>query len=144
MTQAAAARRQAAGGSEVTNSNSSNSNERQLLTCKSCQQALDASHCNKNQWSKGEGKARCRACVDKAIQEESQQKEQATAAKLQAAKEKVAQAQASGNATAILKAESELAALEAEKVTGLKPQRMGRGGGGRGRGRAGRGRGGRR
>lgn len=55
-------------------------------------------------------------------------------------------AKISGNLQAILKAESQLAALEAEKVTGLKPMKMSSTGGGRGRGRCrggGRGRGGR-
>jgi hypothetical protein len=57
----------------------------------------------------------------------------------------VEEANASGNAQKIVVAESELAALEAEKVTGLKPVKMsagrgrGRGrGGGRGRGTGGR------
>jgi len=99
---------------------------------------LDATHYNKNQWSKGVGKARCRVCVEQSLEEERQQQETSQATKLQEAKEKVAQAQASGNAHAILRAESELAALEAEKVTGLKPVKMGRG---RGRGSSGRGRG---
>ena len=111
------------------------------MQCKSCEKDLDASHYNKNQWSKGVGKARCRNCVEQALEEEKKAQENSTAAKLQAAKDNVAKAQASGNAHAILKAESELAALEAEKVTGLKPQKMNRGGGGRGRGRGGRGRG---
>ena len=121
--------------------NESNSGE--TLQCKGCQKGLSESHFNKNQWSKGPGKARCRACVEKSLEEEKKARETSTAANLQAAKDKVAAAKASGNSMAILKAESELAALEAEKATGLKPQKMNRGGGGRGggRGRAGRGRG---
>ena len=115
----------------------------ETLKCKACEKNLNASHYNKNQWSKGEGKARCRKCVEQALEDEKKSQETSTATKLQAAKDKVAQAQAGGNAQAILKAESELAALEAEKVTGLKPVKMSRGGGGRGRGRgrSGRGRG---
>ena len=142
--QAAAAKRAAAAGPATDDGDSSG----ETLKCKACEKDLTASQFNKNQWSKGAGKARCRECVEKALQDEKQQHASAQTAKLQAAKDKVAQANASGNASAILKAESELAALEAEKVTGLKPVRMNRGGGGRGgRGRgggAGRGRGGRR
>ena len=62
--------------------------------------------------------------------------------KISAARKKVDDAKRSGNAQQILAAESELAALEAEKVTGLKPIKLsaGRGrargrGGGRCRGR---------
>lgn len=112
--------------------------EGETIKCKSCEKSLDAPHFNKNQWSKGEGNARCRVCVEKSLEEEKRQQENSQASKLQAAKDKVVEAKASGNAQAILKAESELSALEAEKVTGLKPQRMGRGGG-RGRGSRGRG-----
>lgn len=87
--------------------------------------------------------------MQKSLEEEKKQQEFAKDSKMQAAKEKVAKATAaSGNAAAILQAESELAALEAEKVTGLKPVWINRGGGGRsGRGRGrmgGRGRGARR
>jgi Stc1 domain len=113
----------------------------ETLSCQSCSKVLDASHYNKNQWNKGSGKARCRTCVETSLAEERQQLVYSQEAKLQAAKDKVAEAQASGNAHSILKAESELAALEAEKVTGLKPIKMSQGGGGRGRGGRGRGRG---
>jgi len=101
-----------------------------------CGQVLQQSAFNRNQWSKGEGKARCRECVEKAVAVEAQQRESSKEAALQTARDKVEAATKSGNPGAILKAESELAALEAEKVTGLKPQRMarsGRGRGGRGR-----------
>ncbi|CAB9523653.1 expressed unknown protein [Seminavis robusta] len=132
--------RQAAAAKRSTNANATSEGE--TLACKSCTKELDASQFNKNQWNKGAGKARCRSCVEKALEEEKQQQASSQATKLQAAKDKVAQAEASGNAQAILKAESELAALEAEKVTGLKPVKMSsRAGGGRGRGRGGRGRG---
>lgn len=132
--QAAAAKRAAAGPAQEAASGG------ETLACKSCEKELTANEFNKNQWSKGAGKARCRGCVEKALEDEKNQQESAKASKLQAAKDKVTQATASGNASAILKAESELAALEAEKVTGLKPVRMNRGSGGRGgRGRGGRG-----
>ncbi len=104
---------------------------------------------NKNQWNKGEGKSKCRPCVDTALADEAKTLQGSKQERLQAARASVVSAQASGNVHAILKAESELAALEAEIVTGLKPVKMsGRGssrsrGGGRGR-INGRGRGGQR
>jgi hypothetical protein len=94
---------------------------------------------NKNQWNKGEGKSKCRPCVDAALASEAKTLQGSREDRLQAARVSVVSAQASGNIHAILKAESELAALEAEVVTGLKPVKMsGRGsyrsrGGGHGR-----------
>ena len=113
-----------------------------------CIKVLPKSAYNRNQWSKGELKSRCRACVEQSVKEESEQQTKSKEDKLAAAHKKVEEANASGNAQKIIAAESELAALEAEKVTGLKPVKMsagGRGGrGGRGRfGGRGRGRGGR-
>ena len=113
-----------------------------------CIKVLPKSAYNRNQWSKGESKSRCRSCVEQSVKEESEQQTKSKEDKLAAAHKKVEEANASGNAQKIIAAESELAALEAEKVTGLKPVKMsagGRGGrGGRGRfGGRGRGRGGR-
>lgn len=97
---------------------------------------------NRNQWNKGDGKSKCRECVEKALADEQTQQTQFKEAQLEAARTKVQDAKQSGNAALILQAESELAALEAHKVTGLKPVKLGRGGGrrsaGRGRGRSGR------
>lgn len=148
--QAAAAKRLASSSGGATNNetdSSSNGGVDETLQCKACQKELTAGQFNKNQWSKGAGKARCRECVEKALLDEKQQQASSQASKMQAAKDKVAQANASKNPAAILRAESEMAALEAEIVTGLKPIRMNRGSGGRGRGggrSSGRGRGGRR
>ena len=103
-------------------------------TCASCLRLLDQNEFNRNQWSKGEGKSRCRPCVEMAVSEEAKQLEDSKKEKLDAARERVYKAKSAGNTPAVLKAESELAALEAEIVTGLKPIKMGRGGG-RGRGR---------
>lgn len=50
-----------------------------------------------------------------------------------AAQDKATAAQATRNSKEIIKAERELAALEAEKVSGLKPVKMNPGGRGRGR-----------
>ena len=107
-------------------------------TCAKCSKKLGQDAFNKNQWNKGEGKARCRSCVEQSLAEEAAQQKQSKDDKMQKAKEDVERAKASGSASAVLKAESVLSALEAEKVTGLKPVKMGRGRGrtsGRGRGR---------
>ena len=101
--------------------------------CVSCEKPLPYSAFNKNQWNKGEGKSRCRQCVEKSIILEEQKSKELKAAKIEEAKAKVEAAEASGNAIRKVQARAELAALEAEHVTGLKPV-SGRKGGGRGRG----------
>lgn len=112
-------------------------------TCAACKNVLNEAAYNKNQWRKGDGVSRCRECVEKAVQDEAAAVKAAQEKKLEEAKKAVQEAKRLGNSLQILKAESVLAALEGEKVTGLKPVRMSRGGG---RGRSGRGgrRGGRR
>lgn len=103
--------------------------------CAKCMKVLDSSYFNKNQWNKGEGKSRCKQCVEQAIKEEEEQNRAKKSDSIAKAKEEVEKAKANGNPLAILKAESVLSSVEAEKVTGLKPVRMNRGGRGRGRGR---------
>eukprot|EP00980_Cylindrotheca_fusiformis_P029098 scaffold22716_cov82-Cylindrotheca_fusiformis.AAC.4 len=105
-----------------------------------CSKILIQSEFNRNQWAKGNGKSRCRTCVEESIRDETIQQSQAKETKLKAARDKVQSIRSSSTTPpqAILAAESELAALEAEQVTGLKPIKMSRGGG---RGRGGRGRG---
>lgn len=117
-------------------------------TCAGCQQELECSAYNRNQWNKGDGKSKCRTCVDQSIQNEQQQQSQLKDAALAAAQEKVQQAHQSKSPRLILQAESELAALQAEQVTGLKPMKLssagrgGRRGGGGGRSTRGSGSGG--
>lgn len=111
-----------------------------------CGKDLPKSAYNRNQWSKGESKSRCRECVEQAVKDEATEQAKAKEEKIELAKGKVEEAKKSGNQAKILAAESELAALEAEKVTGLKPVKLssrgGRGGrGGRGIRSGGRGRG---
>jgi hypothetical protein len=107
-----------------------------------CASILFKSAFNRNQWGKGEGKSRCRDCVEKSIQEEASNLSKSKEETIAAARKKVEDMEKTGNAQAILAAESELAAFEAEKVTGLKPVRMSTGRGrGRGGSRGGRGRG---
>ena len=107
-----------------------------------CSQVLPKASFNRNKYSKGEGKSRCRDCVEQSVKDESANQQKSKEEKITAARKKVEDAKRSGKAHLILAAESELAALEAEKVTGLKPIKLsagrgrGRGSGGsRGRGR---------
>mmetsp|Transcript_26966 Transcript_26966/g.41331 ORF Transcript_26966/g.41331 Transcript_26966/m.41331 type:complete len:203 (+) Transcript_26966:152-760(+) len=118
---------------------SSGKNEKRV--CSSCSMELDQSSYNRNQWSKGDGKSRCRNCVEQALQDEATEQSKSKQEQISQAKDRVKKANASGNAVDIIKAESALAALEAEKVTGLRPVKLGRGGRGRGPGGGGRGRG---
>lgn len=118
-------------GSGGTDDNGDDKNEKK--TCAgSCQKLLSKDSYNRNQWSKPEGKSRCRECVERSIREEAAQQTSAKGGKLEKARKKVEDLKSSKAATAqqILAAESELAAVEAEKVTGLAPVRLG----GRGRG----------
>ena len=148
----AAARRKAAAtaGSSDGAAGSTNSDDETRRCVGKCNKTLSKSAFNRNQWSKGDGKSRCRECVEQSLQEESEQQSKLKEEKLVAARKKVEDAKKGGNAQMIIAAESELAALEAERVTGLKPMKMsaGRGGGRGGRGgrygSRGRGRGGRR
>jgi len=104
-----------------------------------CGNELPQSSFNRNQWSTGDGKSRCGACVDRAVKEEAARQTNSREDKLASAKEQVEEAEKSGNSMKILAATSMLAALEAERVTGLKPVKLSSG---RGRGRGGRGGGG--
>lgn len=102
------------------------------VECASCKKQLSSSFYNKSQLSKGEGKARCRSCVEEAIANEAKQLKGAREQKIEEAKERVRIATERGNIAAKVKAEAELSALEAETVTGLKPVVLGRGKIGRG------------
>jgi superfamily II helicase len=108
-------------------------------TCAACHKTLACDAFNRNQWNKGDGKARCQSCVEASLAQEATQQQQSKDEAIRQAQEEVERAKASGKAQDILKAESTLSALEAEKVTGLKPIKMGRG---KGRGPGGRRRGG--
>jgi superfamily II helicase len=128
--------RKAAALKQLANAASSDDETR---TCVACSKTLAFEAFNRNQWNKGDGKARCRSCVEESLAQEATQQQQSKDDTIRQAREEVERAKASGKAQDILKAESVLAALEAEKVTGLKPVKMGHGrGSGRGRGRGGR------
>ncbi|KAL7545181.1 hypothetical protein ACHAWF_008536 [Thalassiosira exigua] len=112
-----------------------------------CNKMLSQSAFNRNQWSKGEGKSRCRVCVEQSIKDESTHQTKSKEEKLITARKNVKDAKATGDAQRIIAAESELSALEAERVTGLKPVKLsstGRGRGARSGRFGGRGRGGKR
>eukprot|EP00550_Attheya_septentrionalis_P003208 CAMPEP_0198286708 /NCGR_PEP_ID=MMETSP1449-20131203/5705_1 /TAXON_ID=420275 /ORGANISM="Attheya septentrionalis, Strain CCMP2084" /LENGTH=210 /DNA_ID=CAMNT_0043984493 /DNA_START=195 /DNA_END=823 /DNA_ORIENTATION=- len=142
---AAAARRTATATvtSGISNSTGDSTTEITALKCATCQESLSVDKFNKNQVSKGEGKARCRSCVETAIAKEGQSAAASKEAQMAAARERVTKAHSStksNRAMEILGAESALAALEAEHVTGLKPVLLGRGRGRGGRWSSGRGR----
>jgi hypothetical protein len=136
----AAAKREATAKAVVNTSDDNDINS--LVTCSSCKSELQQSSFNRSQLSKGEGKARCRSCVETSIANEATQIKTKKEEKLASVKEQIRIAKERGDVLAKVKAEAELSALEAEFVTGLKPVKLGRGGRGRGRG-GGRGYGGR-
>mmetsp|Transcript_24388 Transcript_24388/g.57980 ORF Transcript_24388/g.57980 Transcript_24388/m.57980 type:complete len:182 (+) Transcript_24388:149-694(+) len=106
-------------------------------TCSSCKQTLPLDNFNRNQLAKKD-KARCRLCVEKSIKDEERTRESSKQGKLDEIKRKMKEADTKGDVKERLRWESQLSALEAEFVTGLKPIVMGRGRGRRGRGRGGR------
>lgn len=138
--EAAKARRAADAKAAAVEQDDDDDKEQERL-CASCQKQLGFSAYNRNQWNKGEGKSRCRDCVDKAVAEEAAKSKMNKQEAIEKAKQDLVRAKASGSSQVILKAESVLSALEAEKVTGLKPVKMGRGRDRFGRGSHGRGRG---
>eukprot|EP00555_Chaetoceros_dichaeta_P011970 CAMPEP_0198253904 /NCGR_PEP_ID=MMETSP1447-20131203/4280_1 /TAXON_ID=420782 /ORGANISM="Chaetoceros dichaeta, Strain CCMP1751" /LENGTH=177 /DNA_ID=CAMNT_0043939753 /DNA_START=22 /DNA_END=552 /DNA_ORIENTATION=- len=85
-----------------------------IVSCASCNKSLPSSSFNRSQVSKGEGKARCRACVEKALAEEEKVSSQSKVDRIAKARENVRAAEGSGNLLEIVKAEAELSALEAE------------------------------
>lgn len=99
-----------------------------------CGNELPQSSFNRNQWSKGDGKSRCCDCVELAVKEEATKQAKSKEDKIALAKEKVEEANKSGDPVKILATESMLSALQAELVTGLKPFKLSSG---RGRGRGG-------
>ena len=114
------------------------SNDQESVTCSTCKKDLPPLEFNRNQLSKKE-KARCRICVEEAIQVEEKSRNTKHDEKLKYLKEKLETMSAKGDVRGKLKYESELSALEAEHVTGLKPVVIGRRGRGQWRGRTGRG-----
>lgn len=134
----AAAERQAARTeSTPTSSAGTSSDMTEETQCSACSRQLPVASFNRTQLSKGAGKQRCRECVEAAEAEAAGSVAKAQDAALEEARKALQQAEISGNAASVLQASSKLAALEAQKVTGLKPMVLGRGGRGRGRSRGG-------
>ena len=105
--------------------------------CAKCGESKPAlAFSNKQLNQKGPGKQRCRECCDAAEAAEASSSKTTTETKLKEAREASKHAELT-NASDKLAVFAKEAALEAELVTGLKPQKIGgRGGrGGRGRGR---------
>ena len=115
--------------------------EKGPVPCAACRQSLPPTSYNRNQLAKGSGKARCRVCVEKAVNDEAASAGEAKKKRLEDAQKAVRDAERKGDLKAKLAAESVLSALEAEKVTGLAPVKLGRGRGRGGRWGSGRGRG---
>lgn len=146
--------RLAAAAKKATTSTTSDSNANANdppVTCAKCRKSLPPTDFNRNQIAKKE-KARCRKCVEEAIQLEESSIKSSKEEKLQEILKKIKEMEIKGDIAGRVKYESELSALEAEHVTGLKPVKMGNAGGrggwrsrsgrggGRGRGGAGAGR----
>lgn len=107
----------------------------ETYTCASCKKSLPQADFNRNQLAKKE-KARCRKCVEKAIQNEEAGRKSSREDKISDLKKKIDQMNLKGNIREKVRLESELSALEAEHVTGLKPIKMGSAGRGSWRARA--------
>lgn len=97
------------------------------VTCAKCKKSLPPTDFNRNQIAKKE-KARCRKCVEEAIQLEESSIKSSKEAKLQEILKKIQEMEKKGDIAGRVRYESELSALEAEHVTGLKPVKMGNAG----------------
>ena len=109
------------------------------VTCAACSKSLPPSSYNRNQLSKPPGKARCRSCVEDAVAKEAEGVASSKKERLEKAQKDLEDAKRRGDTKAIIAAESVVAALEAEVVTGLKPVVLGKGRGRGGRWSSGRG-----
>ena len=135
VEKAAAAERDAAAARQAASCSEGAGDATTLHTCSACAKELAASAFNRNQLGKGPGKQRCRSCVAAAEEEAAGAGSAARDAAIEAARRRLAQVEVSGSVAEKLAASNDLAALEAQKVTGLKPVVLGNG---RGRGRGGR------
>ena len=109
--------------------------------CSACLKQLPSDAFNRTQLVKGAGKQRCRECVEASEKASGDAAAQKQDAGIEEARKALQKAEVSGSVAEKLAASAKLAALEGEKVTGLKPMVLGKGGRGRGswRGRSGRG-----
>ena len=124
-----------AGASDAKNDDAS----QPPVTCVACSKSLQPSSYNRNQLSKPPGKARCRSCVEEAVAKEAEGVASSKKERLEKAQKDLEDAKRRNDTKAIIAAESVVAALEAEVVTGLKPVVLGKGRGRGGRWSSGRG-----
>ena len=110
------------------------------VTCAACSKSLPTNSYNRNQLSKPPGKARCRSCVEEAVAKEAEMVKSSRQERVQKAQKDLEDARRRGDTKGIIAAESVVAAMEAEVVTGLKPVVLGKGRGRGGRWSSGRGR----
>jgi hypothetical protein len=119
--EAAAARRKEKPQSEAAITAATENDEKR--ECTACQQELNLSAYNRNQWSKGPGKSRCRSCVETAVEAEATQHDKSKTDAIKQARADLETAeQTPANTLGVVKAAAKLSALEAELVTGLKPK----------------------
>ena len=121
VSEGEAKERLAAAARAGVDANRVGTNDEETRKCASCSQVLSRGAFNNNQWNKGEQKSRCRQCVASSIENEELKSKARAKAKIEEAKTKVEKAEATGNVQQKLRALTELAAIEAETVTGLKP-----------------------
>jgi hypothetical protein len=108
--------------------------------CSACEKALPATAFNRSQLSKGPSKQRCQPCVAAAEKVAASASDEKYRQRLEDAQQAMVKAEKSGDVALKVSTASLFAAVEAEKVTGLKPVKLGAAGRGRGRGGRGRGR----
>mmetsp|Transcript_22342 Transcript_22342/g.68011 ORF Transcript_22342/g.68011 Transcript_22342/m.68011 type:complete len:186 (-) Transcript_22342:219-776(-) len=104
--------------------------------CSACGVSKPASRFTRAQIQKGEGKQRCTDCVATAEASASSKADKKWEIQYQEAKEVARKAEATGTTAEKLQAHNRVAALEAQKVTGLKPVVLGKRGRGTWRGSA--------
>jgi hypothetical protein len=120
--EAAAARRKEKAQSQSSSAEAATEDD-EKRECTACQQELSLSAYNRNQWSKGPGKSRCRSCVEAAVEAEATQHDQSKTDAIKQARADLEKAeQTPADTLGVVKAAAKLSALEAELVTGLKPK----------------------
>jgi hypothetical protein len=120
--EAAATRRKEQPPSQ-TSSAATAAEDEEKRECTACQQELSLSAYNRNQWSKGPGKSRCRSCVETSVEAEATQHDQSKADAIKQARADLEKAELTpADTLGVVKAAAKLSALEAELVTGLRPK----------------------
>lgn len=121
--EAAAARRKEQPPSQSSSATAAAAEDEGKRECTACQQELSLCAYNRNQWSKGPGKSRCRSCVEEAVEAEATPHDQSKTDAIKQARADLEKAeQTPADTLGVVKAAAKLSALEAELVTGLRPK----------------------